>query len=271
MSTTPKSVTQRYNMSNASRFQPLFATLDMMVMTSRIKPLIAMQKLRHLKTPSNRRLWITTLTVCFCMITTVLATTAVHAAGDSQKRWYRYYDDRGIPMISGSVSEQHMQHGYDVLDSTLNVLRHVPPFSTSRYDQEQAQRQQSIEKRIADRHTLETYVSSSRAMAQRDRELGDLDGQIKRGEQQSEGLTLAMNSNITSAASFERQGQPVPLGLRNQLAKNRTMLAQSETNVAALKAKRVATEQQFNKDIATLKRLEQQGSSATAPLPTSAE
>ena len=271
MSTTPKPVTQRYIMPIASRIQSFFAAIGMMIMAFQIPLTQAMQNLRHHKTTSNQRARMTTAMFCISLLANILSSTLVHAAGDSQKRWYRYYDERGIPMISGSVSEQHMQHGYDVLDSTLNIVRHVPPFSTSRYDQEQAQRQQTIEKRIADRHTLETYVSSSRAIAQRDREIGDIDAQIKRSEQQSEGLTVAMNSNITSAASFERQGQTVPIGLRNQLAKNRSMLAQSDGNIAALKEKRAATEQQFNKDIATLKRLEQQGGNAAAPLPSSAE
>lgn len=269
MSTTPKPVTQRYIMPNASWVQLFFPRISKMVMAFRIKSTLAMQNLRHLKFGTGQGVRIMTAVATIGVIATVLASATANAAAN-QKRWYRYYDDRGVPMISGSVSEQHMLHGYDVLDSTLNVLRHVPPFSTSRYDQEQSQRQQSIEKRIADRHTLETYVSSSRAIIQRDRELGDLDGQIKRGEQQSEGLTAALSGLITNAANFERQGQAVPAGLRNQLAKNRSMLAQSDSNIAALKAKRAATDQQYSKDIATLKRLEQQGSSATAPLPTSA-
>ncbi len=265
MSTTPKPVTQRNIMRKASQIQFFFMRIWQTVAALSIKPHPAMQFLRHLGLGQAPRALLASL----CVLTIALVSSYAEAAPNQNKRWYRYYDDRGVPMISGSVSEQHMLHGYDVLDSTLNVLRHVPPFSTSKYAQEEHLRAQAIERRIADRHLIETYVSSSRAATQRDRELGDLDSQIKRSEQQSEGLSTTLNGYITRAAGFERQGNPVPPALHTQLTRSRTMLAQSESNIAALKAKREATEQQFNRDIATLKRIEQQGSSATAPLPTS--
>lgn len=266
MSTTPKSVTQRYIMPKASQIQFFFARFGVMVIALWIRLRVIKKIPSYIKILTKSRKPLLTLTHGLCILAFALSSTSANA-DSTQKRWYRYYDDRGVPTISGSVSEQHMLHGYDVLDSTLNVMRHVAPFSTSRYDQEQAQRQQAIERRIADRHLLETYVSSSRAATQRDRELSDIDGQITRSQQQSEGINIALNANITNAANLERQGIPIAAGLRNQLAKNRSMLAQSETNIAALKIKRAATEQQFNRDIATLKRIEQQGGSAPVPTP----
>jgi hypothetical protein len=254
-------------MRKASQIQFFFKRLRLMVAALAFQTKPTMQYLRHsvaVQRPiASTRALITALGI----LTVVVSATSANAE-NTNKRWYRYYDDRGIPMISGSVSEQHMQHGYDILDNTLNVIRHVPPFSTSKYAQEEAQRNQAIERRIADRHLVETYVSAARAQVQRDRELSDLDSQISRSELQSESLTNDLNGNINSAARFERQGQTVPTNLRNQLNKNRTVLAQSDANVAALKAKRNATEQQFNKDITSLKRIEQQGGSAA--LPTSA-
>ncbi|WP_162818165.1 hypothetical protein [Aquirhabdus parva] len=196
------------------------------------------------------------LTSCVLCGLTLSSITAL-AATTTPNRWYRYYDN-GIPTLSSSVSEQHMSHGYDVLDSHMQIIRHVPPFSTQRYDQQKAQREQAIEKQIADRHLVETYTSSDRAVLQRDRELSEIDNQIKRGEQQSQELTTALNSSISLAAGYERNNKPIPVNIKSQLDNNRQLLAQSTTNVTSLKTKREQAAKQFANDIIQLKRIERQ-------------
>jgi hypothetical protein len=128
----------------------------------------------HLRSVMDKRLLISTL-----LCSTLLLSNISVFAGNSSKgeRWYRYYDN-GIPTLSSSVSEQHMSHGYDILDNHMQVIQHIPPFSTIKYDQQKVQREQAIEKQIADRHLIETYTSSDRAILQRDRELSELDNQI---------------------------------------------------------------------------------------------
>lgn len=175
-------------------------------------------------------------------------------------RWYRYYNSQGIPTLSSTISEQHLQYGYDSLDKNLRLIRHFPPFSDQKYAQEQAQREQAINRRIAERHLQETYISSDRATLQRDRELGDLDGQINRSQKQSVSLSASLNESITQAANLERQNKPIPLFLKNQLSTNKDLLNQSQNNIAALKIKREQTSKQFNDAIATLKSIEQRGS-----------
>lgn len=174
-------------------------------------------------------------------------------------RWYRYYNSQGIPTLSSTISEQHLQYGYDSLDKNMQLIRHYTPFSGQRYAQEQGLREQAIARRISERHLQETYISADRATSQRDRELGDLDGQITRGQQQVTILSNALNENITSAANLERQNKPIPLYLKKQLSTNKDLLGQSQANIAALKIKREQTSKQFNDAIAALKSIEQRG------------
>ena len=175
-------------------------------------------------------------------------------------RWYRYYNSQAIPTLSSTISEQHLQYGYDSLDKNLRLIHHFPPFSDQKYAQEQAQREQAINRRIAERHLQETYISSDRATLQRDRELGDLDGQINRSQKQYVSLSASLNESITQAANLERQNKTIPLFLKNQLSTNKDLLNQSQNNIAALKIKREQTSKQFNDAIATLKSIEQRGS-----------
>ncbi len=200
------------------------------------------------------------------MSTKVLALTLMIAeASHADVRWYRYYDSRGIPTISSTVSEQHLQQGYDVLDSRMQLIRHYPPFSADKYAQQQFLREQAIAKKISDRHLQETYVSSTRAVTQRDRELANLDEQIQRSETESKHLSDTLNSNIASAANFDRQDKPIPAALKVQLNKNKALLSQSDANIAALKVKRDQTNKQFNDAIAQLKIIEAQGNKSEAP------
>lgn len=174
-------------------------------------------------------------------------------------RWYRYYNSQGIPTLSSTISEQHLQYGYDTLDKNMRLIKHFSPFSGKKYDQEQVQREQAIAKRISERHLQETYISSDRASNQRERELEDLDGQIKRGQQQTLTLSAVLNESITHAANFERQNKPIPSYLKTQLITNKDLLNQSQTNITALIKKREQTSRQFNDAIAALKTIEQRG------------
>lgn len=179
-------------------------------------------------------------------------------------RWYRYYDSRGIPTISSTVSEQHLQQGYDVLDSRMQLIRHYPPFSSDKYAQQQILREQAIARKIADRHLQETYISSDRAITQRDRELNNIDEQIQRSGIESKHLSDDLSKNIASAASYDRQNKSIPTALKTQLDKNKALLSQSNANIAALKVKRDQTNKQFNDAITQLKVIEAQGNKPEA-------
>jgi hypothetical protein len=187
-------------------------------------------------------------------------------AGDI--RWYRFYDSRGIPTISSTVSEQHLKQGYDVLDSHMQLIKHYQPFSSDKYAQQQVLREQAINKKISDRHLQETYISSDRASMQRDREIANLDGQIQRGAIESKHLSDVLNENITAAANFDRQNKPIPVFIKTQLNNNKSLLNQSNANNTALKLKREQTYKQFNDAIAQLKVIEaQSGKPVTSSTP----
>lgn len=213
------------------------------------------------KQSSSRETLMKISAACSGILLFVLTTLPLAFADSSNAtpRWYRYYNSQGIPTLSSTISEQHLQYGYDSLDKDLRLIRHFAPFSGQKYDREQVQREQAIARRISERHLQETYTSAYRATIQRDREVGDIDGQIKRSQQQSVILSASLNESITLAANLERQNKSIPLYLKNQLKTNKDLLNQSQTNVAALKIKREQTSKQFNDAIATLKVIEQRG------------
>lgn len=206
-------------------------------------------------------------TIFFC--TEILALMLVTLSNaHAEARLYRYFDSHGIPTISSTVSEQHLQQGYDVMDSHMQLIRHYQPFSTGKYAQQQILREQAINKKINERHLQETYISSERASTQRDRELSNIDEQIQRIDIESKHISADLNGYITAAADFDRQNKSIPAFLKTQLNKSRALLNQTNANIAALKAKREQTSKQFNDAIAQLKILETPGNkpeSTTTP------
>ena len=225
------------------------------LMTKKLRTALCFSPLCFLKIVSTKP-FKHTLLLCSEILALSLA---ILSNAQADVRWYRYYDSRGTPTLSNAVSEQHLQHGYDVLDSRMQLIRHYRPFSADKYAQQQILREQAIMRRINDRHLQETYVSSDRATMQCDREISNIDGQIRRSEVESKHLSEALNGNITAAANFDRQNKSIPASLKTELEKNRSLLNQSNSNIAALKAKRELTSKQFNDAISQLKIIEVQG------------
>ena len=41
-------------------------------------------------------------------------------------RWYRTYAN-GVPVLSATITEQHIRNGYEGLDANMQVVKRVPP------------------------------------------------------------------------------------------------------------------------------------------------
>jgi hypothetical protein len=241
--------------SAMSAFKDISLTTKVKTKTPNSHPSLAT---KFISKNAPKHLFKKTLISCSEIFLLTFAIFSNASATDGPIRWYRFYDSRGIPTISSTVSEQHLQQGYDVLDSHMQLIRHYQPFSADKYAQQQIIREQAISKRISDRHLQETYVSSDHAIIQRDRELSNLDSQIKRSEQESKSLSSSLNASITLAANFDRQNKPIPAQIKAQLEKNKSLLAQSNASLSALKSKREESNNQFNNVIAQLKTIETQ-------------
>jgi hypothetical protein len=43
--------------------------------------------------------------------------------------YYRFYNQNGVATVSQSVSQQHIQRGYQVLDHNFNLIKTIPPYN----------------------------------------------------------------------------------------------------------------------------------------------
>ena len=167
------------------------------------------------------------------------------SASQRKARWYRYYNGQGVPMLSGTVTQEHMRFGYDALDSNMIVIRHYPPFTNESYAKQRAQREAQEAKRQADRNLVEVYINSTQATAQRDRILQEITGRRQFMQDQLTGMQKDLQGNIAAAASFERDNKKVPFRLKSDMESKRTQITNAQANIKALNHREMEVQTQY--------------------------
>lgn len=170
-------------------------------------------------------------------------------------RWYRTYAN-GVPVLSATITEQHIRNGYEGLDANMQVVKRVPPYSVALQARRKALLDQQNAQRMADRNLVRLYSSSVNAIAQRDRLLRDLRGRRATLEKQLSELTLTHQKDVASAAAYERRGDRIPATLNHQLSTQQEQMQLLQQNLLALKQQESSTQHQYDQAIQRLVYLE---------------
>lgn len=170
-------------------------------------------------------------------------------------RWYRTYAN-GVPVLSATITEQHIRNGYEGLDANMQVVKRVPPYSVALQARRKALLDQQNAQRMADRNLVQLYSSSLNAAAQRDRLLRDLHGRRATLEKQLSELTLTHQKDVASAAAYERRGDRIPATLNQQLSTQQEQMQLLQQNLLALKQQESSTQHQYDQAIQRLVYLE---------------
>lgn len=170
-------------------------------------------------------------------------------------RWYRTHAN-GVPVLSATITEQHIRNGYEGLDANMQVVKRVPPYSVALQARRKALLDQQNAQRMADRNLVRLYSSSVNAIAQRDRLLRDLRGRRATLEKQLSELTLTHQKDVASAAAYERRGDRIPATLNHQLSTQQEQMQLLQQNLLALKQQESSTQHQYDQAIQRLVYLE---------------
>lgn len=187
--------------------------------------------------------------------TTVIAAPDNSVSGKTTKKWYRTYV-QGIPVLSGTITEQHLRYGYEVLDKNMLVVKRVAPYTAEDYAKQKALRDKMDAQRQSDRNLKEVHISSINTTTQRDRILAEMVTRQQFLEAQLIDLNKDLAQEVATAASFERRQTKVPFAVQQRLDDKREQVAQMEKNLAALKQRQQEISEQYNKIIQRLTYLE---------------
>jgi hypothetical protein len=177
------------------------------------------------------------------------------SAGKSGKKLYRTYV-QGIPVMSSTITEQHLRYGYEILDKNMVVLKKVSPYTTEDYAKQKALRDKIEAQRQADRNLKQVHISSINATTQRDRILADMVTRQQFLEAQLVDLNNELSQEVATAASFERRQNKIPFAVQQRLDDKREQVAQMEKNLDALKLRQQEISTQYSQIIQRLTHLE---------------
>lgn len=182
-----------------------------------------------------------------------------HTSANNQPiiKWYRYYNDKGEPSLSTTITEAHLRYGYEALDRNMQVIKRTAPFSTEQYSKDKMRRDAAYQQQQADLTLQRTYGSSSQAQIKRDKTLSDLAARKSYLSSQLKQMQETQERYITEAANLERQKKPVSTYIRSNIQDNQKNMQNVQQNILALSQQEQQTRDTYQQVIKRLSQLEQ--------------
>ncbi|HCT41147.1 MAG TPA: hypothetical protein DF427_08285 [Moraxellaceae bacterium] len=170
-------------------------------------------------------------------------------AEDADKaRWYRFYNDKNQPTITDRITEEHIARGYDALDQSMQVLRHVPAQRALTAEENiaaKAQRAAASKRADDDKQLLRLYSKPADAEHTRDRQTDAIQLRIDFSSSSLNRLRETRAKEAQRAAALERTGKPVPKPLADSISNYDKQIQQLQTEIQTRKAEQEKVRQEF--------------------------
>lgn len=203
-----------------------------------------------------------------------LALAAPLARADAEARWFRYIDDRGQPVVSDTVTPEHVTHGYDELTERMSLIRKVPgqrPLTEAERAAQKAQREAAVAQSRNDKQMLRLYSGPADAERARNRQLDALQVRIDFNTNLLATARQRRAAEAQRAATFERQGKPVPADVKMGIAEIDRQIASTQQELNFRKNEQAKIRQEFEPIIRRLAELTgKPASTPPAPAPAAA-
>ncbi len=160
---------------------------------------------------------------------------------------------QSTPVLSNTISEQHLQNGYDILRPNMQLIQHVPPFSTRSEGINKQKRIKQLEQQQADQKLKAMYGSGVQAQMQKTRVLNDLQSQMVFLQKQ---LTTSQQQLVILQQTQSRNHGTLAPAEQQRLNQLQAEINSIHTHLADLNQQYTQTNQQYTKAIERLQRLE---------------
>lgn len=187
-----------------------------------------------------------------------LALLAPSAQAANEARWFRYVDDRGQPVVSDIVTPEHVARGYEELSSRMQVLRKVAaqrPLTEAERAAQKGQREAEAQRARSDKQLLRLYAGPADAERARNRQLDALQVRIDFSTNALAAARQRRTVEAQRAATFERQGKPVPADVKKSVADIDRQIAAAQTELKARQAEQASVRAEFDAMIQRLAEL----------------
>lgn len=179
---------------------------------------------------------------------TLLASASVHAQqhANSNGMRYKWVDGKGLPHFSDSLTQDAIQHGYDVVNDQGMVVQHVQRqlspeerAAVQKQAAQQAAAQRTAQDRArADQQMLAAYPDEASYKASLQQALANMDQQIHTSKLNLRSQEQALTELLGRAAEFEHNKQPLPKYLQDGIAKQRGVVSDLQALLQRQQAQR---------------------------------
>lgn len=169
--------------------------------------------------------------------------------------WYRYYDRQGVPTISTSISPEHIRYGYEVINNNMETIRQVPALQNTEIARQKKEKE--AEQEAIDNRMQQIYTHSSIAQKRKRNLLRGIQDQIFLQRKQYDSLQDYLRDLRGEEFSILYDKKTVPKALKDSIEDTNYKIARSQKKISDLQTQYQQTEQQYDKIIARLKKLEE--------------
>lgn len=213
----------------------------------------------------------------FLLSLALLASLAQAAPDNNEARWFRYYDSKNQQVVSDSVTPDHVSHGYDELTSSMRLIRKVPAqraLTAAELATQRARREAEAQRSRDDKQLLRLYSNPADAERARNRQVDALQVRIDFNNSLIATARQRRSAEAQRAATFERQGKPVPGDIRLGIAEIDKQISAVQAELNTHKAEQAKIRAEFGTMIQRLSELTGKpvtpvpgATAATAPAP----
>jgi hypothetical protein len=201
--------------------------------------------------------------------TTILAvliafafSVASHAKPGEHNR-YKWKDGDGNLHYDDALSPAAMQFGYDVVNPSGMVVKHVNRTKTAEEQKadKEAANKAAVERRTAeeqaqhDQQMLAAYPNEQDLMHNQQGLVDSLDQEMHATQLSLDSQEKSLTDMLGRAADLERSGKPVPPFLQKQIETQRNVVAKQKDYIASKQKERVDTLQRSAEELAHYREL----------------
>lgn len=176
---------------------------------------------------------------------------------------YRWTDAHGVVQYTDAPTAEALRNGYDVVDGRGSVVRHVERVKTAEEQQSEADaadaaaraRRHAEEAAQANQQLLRAYPSEQALIEAQKQRLGAIDQDLANVKISQADQEKSLAEQLAYAATFERDGKPVPATVRQQVETLRSNVESQKKFVAAKLAQRAEFEQKTQAELAHYREL----------------
>ena len=199
-------------------------------------------------------------------------------SGGAYAKMYKWVDSKGKTHYGDTIPPEYSNQGNVQLDKAGQVVNKtdaaLTPAQIQARDEADAKAKQEkidqVEVQRRDKALLATYTELKEIDASLQRNLGQIDVQIKSNELRINSVQGRLDSLKQQQAGFEKRKQPVPPDVANAVKSGEAEIAHLRDNIVKLDQEKIAKRQRFSMDKARFRELKGMPPEPVATLPVPA-